>query len=88
MAGGLKFAVILKTLARVLNIAQTAPKAFLQSQIGDESISESEILAMIDKRKQAKADKDFALADQIRAELEEQGVALEDSRSGTSWRRV
>lgn len=88
MAGGLKFAVILKTLARVLNIAQTAPKAFLQAQIGDESISESEILAMIDKRKQAKADKDFALADQIRAELEEQGVALEDSRSGTSWRRV
>ena len=88
MAGGLKFAVILKTLARVLNIAQTAPKAFLQAQIGDESISESEILAMIDKRKQAKADKDFALADQIRAELEKQGVALEDSRSGTSWRRV
>lgn len=88
MAGGLKFAVILKTLARVLNIAQTAPKAFLQAQIGDESISESEILAMIDKRKQAKADKDFVLADQIRAELEEQGVALEDSRSGTSWRRV
>ena len=88
MAGGLKFAVILKTLARVLNIAQTAPKAFLQAQIGDESISESEILAMIDKRKQAKADKDFALADQIRAELEEQGVALEDGRSGTSWRRV
>lgn len=88
MVGGLKFAVILKTLARVLNIAQTAPKAFLQAQIGDESISESEILAMIDKRKQAKADKDFALADQIRAELEEQGVALEDGRSGTSWRRV
>lgn len=88
MVGGLKFAVILKTLARVLNIAQTAPKAFLQAQIGNESISENEILAMIDKRKQAKTDKDFALADQIRAELEKQGVALEDSRSGTSWRRV
>lgn len=87
-AGGLQFAVILKTLASVLNIAQTAPQAFLQAQIGDESISESEILAMIDKRKQAKADKDFALADQIRAELKEKGVELEDSRAGTSWRRI
>ncbi|STZ09464.1 Cysteine--tRNA ligase [Moraxella caprae] len=88
MAGGQRFAVILKTLASVLNIAQTAPQAFLQAQIGDESISESEVLAMIDKRKQAKADKDFALADQIRAELKEKGVELEDSRAGTSWRRV
>lgn len=85
---GQRFAVILKTLASVLNIAQTAPQTFLQAQIGDESISESEILAMIDKRKQAKADKDFALADQIRAELKEKGVELEDSRAGTSWRRV
>ncbi len=85
---GLKFAIILKTLAGVLNIAQTAPQDFLQAQVGDEAIAEAEILALIDKRKQAKADRDFALADQIRADLKEQGVELEDSRSGTSWRRV
>lgn len=88
MHAGLKFARILKTLAEVLNIAQTSPQVFLQAQIGSEGISESEILAMIDRRKKAKADKDFALADQIRTELKDKGVELEDGRAGTSWRRV
>lgn len=88
MNAGLKFARILKTLAEVLNIAQTSPQVFLQAQIGSEGISESEILAMIDRRKKAKADKDFALADQIRTELKDKGVELEDGRAGTSWRRV
>ena len=41
---------------------------------------------MIAERQQAKLDKDYARADAIRTELEDRGVALEDSREGTSWR--
>lgn len=81
-------AVILKTLASVLNIAQLNPNDFLQSTVDENALSESEILAKIDERAQAKKDKNFALADSIREELKAKGVELEDSRNGTSWRRV
>ena len=84
----LYFATVLKTLAYPLNIAQQNPSEFLQAGLGDDGLSQDEILAKIDARNQAKADKNYALADQIRAELKEQGIELEDSRAGTTWRRV
>jgi cysteinyl-tRNA synthetase len=43
---------------------------------------------MIEKRKAAKKNKDFALADQIRAELLEQGIVLEDTRQGVNWKKI
>jgi cysteinyl-tRNA synthetase len=41
---------------------------------------------MIAKRAQAKKEKNYALADQIRAELSEKGVTLEDTSQGTKYR--
>ena len=35
----------------------------------------------------AKLNKDYARADEVREELKEQGIVLEDSREGTRWRR-
>lgn len=82
-------AQILKTLAGALNIAQTEPTVFLQARLGDsDGLSEQEIEQKILARKEAKANKDFALADQIREELKAQGIELEDSRAGTTWRRI
>ena len=82
-------AVLLKALATPLNILQLAPSAFLQAQIGEaEGLSDSDIEAQIEARKQAKAAKDFAKADQIRSDLKAQGIELEDSKDGTTWRRV
>jgi cysteinyl-tRNA synthetase len=43
--------------------------------------------AKIKQRNEAKGNKDFALSDQIRDELIDLGVILEDSANGTSWRR-
>ena len=40
---------------------------------------------MINKRNQAKQNKDYALADQIRKELEEKGIILKDTREGTIY---
>lgn len=82
------FAVILKTLASVLNIAQLDPNEFLQSSVDENALGENEILQLIEQRVHAKKDKNFALADQIRAELKAKGIELEDSRNGTSWRRI
>ena len=40
---------------------------------------------MIEKRKEAKANKDFSLADSIRDELLSKGIVLKDSREGTTY---
>ena len=48
----------------------------------------NEIEALIEARNQAKSNKDWAESDRIRDELKAQGVVLEDSASGTSWRRT
>ncbi|WP_057765924.1 cysteine--tRNA ligase [Companilactobacillus tucceti] len=44
-----------------------------------------EIQEMVDKRDQARADKDFATSDQLRDRLKEMGVILEDTPQGTRW---
>lgn len=51
--------------------------------VGDEAYIEE----MIAKRAQAKKNRDFALADQIRDELAEKGIILKDTREGTKWSR-
>ena len=50
-------------------------------------LSESEISKKIDQREAARNSKDFAMSDQIRDELLELGIILEDSINGTTWRR-
>ena len=40
---------------------------------------------MIEKRKEAKINKDYALADQIRQELQDKGIILKDTREGTTY---
>jgi len=39
----------------------------------------------IQERSRSRAEKNFALADRIRAELAEKGILLEDTREGTVW---
>jgi len=43
---------------------------------------------MIQERQDAKKNKDYQLADAIRAELLEKGIALEDTRQGVNWKRI
>ena len=50
-------------------------------------ITDAEIEALIARRAAAKKSRDFARADQIRAELLERGVAIEDTREGVRWKR-
>ena len=54
----------------------------------EEEILESEILDLIEKRSQARKDKDFGLADKIRDHLKERGIVLEDAQDGVKWKRV
>jgi cysteinyl-tRNA synthetase len=43
---------------------------------------------MIQKRQDAKKNKDYQLADSIRAELLENGIVLEDTRQGVNWKKI
>ena len=51
-------------------------------------ILDSEVEEMIAARGQARKDKNFALADEIRGKLLEMGIVLEDTREGVKWKRA
>lgn len=53
----------------------------------EEEILEEEILELIEKRNEARKNKDYALSDKIRDDLQERGIILEDTPDGVKWRR-
>ncbi len=77
----------LKRLGYPLGLLQQDAEVWLQSGSSDDELSAETINALIDERTQARADKNWARGDEIRDQLTEAGVILEDSATGTSWRR-
>ncbi|MGB7264050.1 MAG: cysteine--tRNA ligase [Terracidiphilus sp.] len=55
--------------------------------IARQSLTDAEVEALVAERTQAKKQRNFARADQIRNELAEKGVVLEDSKDGVRWKR-
>lgn len=49
---------------------------------------EGEVEELIAARQQARKEKNFALADEIRQKLLDMGIVLEDTREGVKWKRV
>jgi cysteinyl-tRNA synthetase len=75
--------------AQMLGLLQQDPEDWFRwAPAGAAEIDEVKIEALIEKRNQARADKDFALSDRIRDELAVAGVVLEDGPGGTTWRRA
>jgi len=97
-------ATLLKALGSVLGLLQRNPQDFLQgkpplSYAQPELVSsgsadagtvlgEAGINTLIEARSAAKQAKNFIEADRIRKQLLEIGIVLEDSASGTTWRRA
>ncbi len=75
----------LRVSANLLGLLYQDPHQWFKSAQG-QAIEAGEIEALIQQRRQARADKDFALADKIRDELTAKGVVLLDSSDGTAWR--
>ena len=76
---------LLVRLANLLGILQSIPEEFLRSNIAVE-VDEQEIDQLIAARKQARADKDWARADEIRDQLAAMKVVVEDGADGSGWR--
>ena len=70
----------------VLNPDQETPGVTDGGPAGSARPSAEEIEALIAKRAEARKTRNFALADQIRDELQAKGVVLEDTRASVSWR--
>ena len=49
---------------------------------------DEEIDSLIAQRQQARKDRDFKRADEIRDMLLEKGIVLEDTREGVRWKRA
>lgn len=67
-------------LTGVLNIAG-------KSEDNDEELK-TKVEELIEERTQAKKNKDFELADQIRDKLINMGISIEDTRQGVKWKRI
>jgi cysteinyl-tRNA synthetase len=73
----------LRAAASILGLLGQDPDVWFQGAGDDAAQIEDRIAA----RNAARAAKDFAEADRIRDELAAQGIVLEDSAGGTTWRR-
>jgi len=84
-----ELAATLKFLARVLGLLEDEPQAFLQGKanVSEDEMDELAIQKLIDERNQAKTEKNYAKADEIRDQLVAIGISLEDTPQGTIWRR-
>lgn len=80
--------VQLRRLGGLLGLLQQDPEDYLRAGGNDATgLSDDEIQRLIDRRVQAKQNKDWAEADAIRDQLRAAGILLEDSAAGTTWRR-
>ena len=76
-------AKVFKTVADILGVITYTPEQWFRLNL---SISEDELKQSIEARTQAKKDKDFAKADEIRNSLKEKGIELLDTVEGTIYR--
>jgi cysteinyl-tRNA synthetase len=53
-----------------------------------EELIEQDIEDLIQKRQDARKNRDFKMADKIRDELKEKGIVLEDTREGVKWKKI
>ena len=80
----MKYGATLKELSGVLGLLQDDPKTFFQFGA---TLLDEEIDQQIALRNVARDKKDFQTADKIRDNLIDQGIILDDSSEGTTWKK-
>lgn len=79
-------ASLIKKSAYFLGLLQQDPESWFQEADKDQLNSDA-IEQLIQARQHARATRQFAESDRIRQQLLDEGVILEDSVTGTTWRR-
>ncbi len=79
----------LRDKAQVMALFQEPPAEYLRKLddmlLRKSGVSRSEVDQIVSQRMQARTDKNFALADELRAKLTAMGIAVLDSQAGTEW---
>ena len=70
-----------------IGLLEHSAESFFKSQPTDSTLTDEMIAQLIEERKSARAEKNFARSDEIRDLLAEQGIELLDNSEGTTWRR-
>jgi cysteinyl-tRNA synthetase len=82
-----QLAARLRVSAELMGLLAAEPEAWFTAETAA-SLSNADVERLITERREARARRDFAAADRIRAQLTEAGIAIEDGAEGTRWRRV
>lgn len=81
-----QYSGVLLASAHILGLLEQSPESWFKG--ATDGLDESAIESQIAARAEAKKNRDFALADKIREDLKSQGIVLEDSATGTTWKKI
>ena len=84
----IKYKTRLLASANVLGILQHSPKKWLGIGQIQDNLDSKHIENLINQRNEARKNKDFKTADEIRNKLTELGIEIEDTPNGTIWRSI
>jgi cysteinyl-tRNA synthetase len=81
-----RLAAAMQASGDLMGLLQVDPETWFAGHVqGD--LSADDIAALLDERREARANRDFDAADAIRDKLLDAGITIEDGPGGTSWRR-
>ncbi len=81
-------AATLRAMGAILGVLQQDPDKYLKRSAATSGLSDAEVEALLAARNAARAAKNFAESDRIRAQLNAAGILLDDKAGGTQWRRA
>jgi len=85
--GAVKLGNILLRLVSLLGLLESDVEAWFKGEASADGMDNQAIDDFVQQRIDAKAAKNWAKADEIRDQLQAQGISLEDSGAETIWRR-
>ena len=81
-----RLAAAMQASGDLMGLLQVDPETWFAGHVPGE-LSADDIAALLDERREARANRDFDAADAIRDKLLDAGITIEDGPGGTSWRR-
>ena len=86
--GAVRLGNILLRLVSLLGLLETDVEAWFKGDVSADGMDNQAIDDLVQQRIDAKASKDWVKADEIRDQLQAQGISLEDNGAETIWRRA
>lgn len=73
---------------QILRFIGDANRVFDVFQVEEQRLDDDEVIRLIEERRQARINRQFKRADEIRDLLAKRGIALEDTKDGIRWKRL